>query len=152
MICYLENQIWFSFFWGVVVVQWLSHVQVFPTPWTAARQASQSFTSLRARSNSYLLSHWGHSTILSSVIPFSSSLQSFPASGSFLMSQFFTSGGHSIGASASASILPMNIQGWFPLEWYHLHMWGCWYFSQQSWFELVSHPAQYFMWYTLHRS
>ena len=66
-------------------------------------------------SNSRLLSWWCHPTILSSVIPFSC-LQSFPASGSFLMSQFFASGGQSIGASASADICPlMNIQDWFPL-------------------------------------
>ena len=59
------------------------------------------------------LSRWCHPTILSSVIPFSSCLQSFPASGSCLRSQSFASGGQSIGASASASVLPMNIQGWF---------------------------------------
>ena len=58
---------------------------------------------------------WCHPTISSSIIPFSSCLQSFPASGSFLMSQFFTSGGQSIGVSISASVLPMNIQDWFPL-------------------------------------
>ena len=69
-----------------------------------------------ACSNSCPLSRWCHPTISSSVVPFSSCLQSFPASASFLMSQFFTSGGQSIGASASASVLPMNIQGWFPLE------------------------------------
>ena len=57
-----------------------------------------------------------HPTISSSVVPFSSCPQSFPALGSFQMSQFFTSGGQSIGASASASVLPMNIQDWFPLE------------------------------------
>ena len=56
-----------------------------------------------------------HPTISSSVVPFSSHLQSFPASGSFQMSQFFTSGGQGIGVSASASVLPMNIQDWFPL-------------------------------------
>ena len=67
--------------------------------------------------NSFSLSWWCHPTILSSVIPFSSCLQSSPASGSFLVSQFFPSGGQSIGASASASVLPMNIQDWFPLEW-----------------------------------
>ena len=64
-------------------------------------------------SNSCPSSRWCHRTILFSVIPFSSCLQSFPASGSFPMSQFFTSGGQSIGASAS--VLPMNIQDWFPL-------------------------------------
>ena len=63
------------------------------------------------------LSRWCHPTISSSVIPFSSCPQSFPASGSFQMSQFFTSGGHSIGVSASASVLPMDIQDWFPLGW-----------------------------------
>ena len=61
------------------------------------------------------LSRWCHPTIPSSVIPFSSCLQSFPALGSFQMSQFFTSGGQSIGVSVSASVLPMNIQDWFPL-------------------------------------
>ena len=70
---------------------------------------------LGASSNSYLLSRWCHPTISSSVIPFSSYFQSFPSSGSFPVSQFFTSGGKSIGASTSASILPMNIQDWFPL-------------------------------------
>ena len=66
-------------------------------------------------SNSCPSSQWCHPTISSSVIPFSSYLQSFPASGSFPLSQFFASGGQSIGVSASASVLPMNIQDWFPL-------------------------------------
>ena len=70
-----------------------------------------------AYSNSCPLSRWCHPTISSSVIPFSSRLQSFPASGSFQMSQLFTSGGQSIGVSASTSVLPMNIQDWFPLGW-----------------------------------
>ena len=69
----------------------------------------------RVYSNSCPLSRWCHSTISSSVVPFSSRLQSFPASGSFQMSQFFASGGQSIGVSASTSVLPMNIQDWFPL-------------------------------------
>ena len=60
------------------------------------------------------LSRCCHPTISFSVIPFSSCLQSFPASGSFLITQFFASGGQSVGASASASVLPVNIQGWFP--------------------------------------
>ena len=68
-------------------------------------------------SNSCPLSQWCHPAISSSVIPFSSHLQFFPASGSFQMSQFFASGGQSIGVSASASVLPMNIQDWFPLGW-----------------------------------
>ena len=70
----------------------------------------------KACSNSCLSSQWCHPTILSSIIHFSSCLQSFPASGSFPMSQFFTSGGQSVGASASASVFSMNIQGWFSLE------------------------------------
>ena len=69
-----------------------------------------------ACSNSCPLSWWCHPTISASVIHFSSCLQSFPASGSFPVSQFFTSGGQSTGVSASASVLPMNIQDWFPLK------------------------------------
>ena len=68
-----------------------------------------------ACSNSCPSSWWCHPTISSSAVPFSSCPQSLPASGSFPMSQFFTSGGQSIGASASVSVLPMNTQGWFPL-------------------------------------
>ena len=71
----------------------------------------------RARPNSCALSQWCHPTISSSVIPFSSCLQSFPASGSFPMSQPFASGGQSIGVSASTSVLPMNTQDWSPLGW-----------------------------------
>ena len=70
-----------------------------------------------ARSNSCPSNLWCHPTISSSVIPFSSCPQSFPASGSFPMSQFFTSGGQSIGVSDSASVLPRNIQDWLPLGW-----------------------------------
>ena len=70
---------------------------------------------LRVYSNSCPLSRWCHPTISSSVVPFSSRLQSLPPSGSFQMSQFFTSGGQSIGVSTSTSVLPMNIQDWFPL-------------------------------------
>ena len=70
-----------------------------------------------ACSNSYPLSQWCHPIISSFVIPFFSCLQSFPALGSFLMSQLFASGGQSTEASASASVLPMNIQDWFPLGW-----------------------------------
>ena len=68
-------------------------------------------------SNSCPFSQWCHPTISSSVVPFFSHLQSFPASQSFQMSQFFASGSQSIGVSASASVLPMNIQDWFPLGW-----------------------------------
>ena len=70
-----------------------------------------------AYSNSCPLSWWCYPTISSSVVPFSSCLQSFPASGSFQMSQLFASGGQSIGASASTSVLPMNTQDWSPLGW-----------------------------------
>ena len=69
----------------------------------------------QACSNSYPLNQWYHPTISSSVAPFSSCPRSFPASGSFPVSKLFISGGQSIGASALASVLPMNIQGWFPL-------------------------------------
>ena len=98
-------------------VQSLSHVWLFVTPWHArhARPPCPSLTP-RIYSNSCPLSQWCHLTISSSVIPFSC-LQSFPASGSFQMNQFFISGGQSIGVSASASVLPMNIQDWFPLGW-----------------------------------
>ena len=71
----------------------------------------------RVYSHSCPMSWWCHPTISSSVIIFSSSLQSFPATGSFPMSQLFASGGQSIGVSTSASVLPMNIQDWFPLGW-----------------------------------
>ena len=71
----------------------------------------------RVYSNSCPLGQWCHPTVSSSVVPFSSCLQSFPASGFFLVSQLFASGGQSIGVSASASVLPMNIQDWFSLGW-----------------------------------
>ena len=71
----------------------------------------------RVYSNSCPLCQWCNPAISSSIVPFSSHLQSFPSSGSFQMSQFFTSVGQSIGVSASTSILPMNIQDWFPLRW-----------------------------------
>ena len=70
-----------------------------------------------AYSNSCPSSWWCHSTISSSVNPFSSCVQSFTASGSFQINQFFASGGQSIGVSASTSVLPMNIQHWYPLGW-----------------------------------
>ena len=97
------------------VVVSLSHVQMFVTPWTAARQASLTFTISGACSNSCPSSWWCHPTASSFVSLFSFCLQSFPASRSFPISWLSTSGGQHIGASASASVLPMNIQGWFPL-------------------------------------
>ena len=91
------------------------------TPWTAWGQAMDArlpCPSPTPRAYSTCLSsQWCHLTISSSLVPFSSCLQSFPASGSFQMSQLFAPGGQSIGGSASASILPMNIQDWFPLRW-----------------------------------
>ena len=98
-----------------VVVHSPSHVHLFETPWTVACQASLSFTGSQNLLNSCLLNQWCHPTISPSVAPFSCCLQSFLASGSVLMSQLFISGGQSTGALASASVLPMNIQGWFPL-------------------------------------
>ena len=89
-------------------VQSLSRVRLFVTPWTAARRPPCPSPSTEVYSNLCPLSRWCHSTISSSVVPFSSCLQSFPASRSFQMSQFFTSGGQSIGVSASTSILPMS--------------------------------------------
>ena len=91
-------------------IQLLSRVQLFATPWTAAHQASLSITNSRSLLKLMSIESVMPSTISSSVIPFSSCLPSFLASGSFPMSQLFTSGGQSIGASASASGLPMNIQ------------------------------------------
>ena len=98
-------------------VQSLSLVWLFVTPWTAARQASLSITNSRSLLKLVSIKSVMPSTISSSVVPFSSYLQSFPAPGSFQISQFFISGGPNIGASASASVLPMNIQDWFPLGW-----------------------------------
>ena len=92
-------------------IQWLSHVRLFATPWTAARQASLSITNFQSLFKLMSII----SVMPSNLLPFSSHLQSFPASGSFPMSQFFTSGGQSIGVPALASVLPTNIQDWFPL-------------------------------------
>ena len=94
-------------------VQLLSCVRLFATPWTAAHQASLPSPTPGACSNSCPSSRWYHPTISFSVTHFCSHLQSFPASRSFSISNFFTSGGQNIGALAS--ILPMNIQDWFPL-------------------------------------
>ena len=101
-------------------VQSLSHVRLFVTPWIAARQASLSINN--SWSSSRLASidgmSWScHPAISSSVVPFSSCPQSLPTSGSFPMSQLFTWGGQSTGASALASFLPRKSQGWSPSEW-----------------------------------
>ena len=98
-------------------VQSLSPVRLFATPWIAARQASLSVTNSRSSLKLIPLSQWCHQTTSSSVIPFYFCLQPFPASGYFSKSPFFASCGQSTGVSASASVLPMNIQDWFPLGW-----------------------------------
>ena len=98
-------------------VQSLSRVWLFATPWISARQASLSITNSGVYSNSCPSSQWCPPAISSSIVSFFSCPQSLPASGSFPMSQFFTSGGQSIGVSASASVLPTNTQNWFPLVW-----------------------------------
>ena len=94
-----------------------SHSVVFDflTPWTSARQASLSFTISRSLLKLMSIEWWCHPTISSSVIPSSSHLQSFPASGSFQMSQLFPSDGQSIGISDLASVPSMNTQDWFSL-------------------------------------
>ena len=103
-------------------IQFSSVAQLCPTPCDStdyiqhARLPCPSPTP-RVYSNSCSSSRWCHPTISSSVVPFSSCLQSFPASESFQISQFFTSGSQSIGDSASASVLEMNIQDWFPWGW-----------------------------------
>ena len=96
-----------------------SVVSTFVTPWAAARlpaaRLPRPSLSPWVCSNSCSLSRWCHPTISSSVAPFSSCFQFFPTSGSFPVSHVFASGGQSIGASAWASVLPVNIYGWFPL-------------------------------------
>ena len=101
-------------------VQSLSHVWLFATPWTTTCQASlfiTNFQSLLKLMSIESVMPSNHPTVSSSVVPFFSCLQFFPASGSFQMSQFFTSGGQSIGVSTSASVFLMNSQDWFPLGW-----------------------------------
>ena len=94
-----------------------SHVWFFVTPWTAAHQAFLSITNSWRSVKLMSIEWWCHPTMPSSVVPFSSRPQSFPASGSFQIRQFFASGGQSIGVSASALVLPMNTQDWSPLWW-----------------------------------
>ena len=98
-------------------VQSLSYVQFSVMPWLQKAMPPCPPWTPGVYSDSSPLSWWCHPTILSSVIPFSSCLHSFPASGSFPMSQLFALGGQSIGVSASTSVLPMNTQEWFPLGW-----------------------------------
>ena len=109
---------------GLSLIQWVpfstftSFAQLCLTLWPHGLQHTRLSCPSPAPgvySNSCPFSQWCHPTFSSSVIPFSSCLQSFPVSGSFPITQFFTLGGQSIGASVSASVLPMNIQDWFPL-------------------------------------
>ena len=97
-----------------------SHIQLIVTPWSAECQASLSTPTPGVCSNLCPSNQWCHPTITSSVVPFSSCLQSFPASGSFPMSQIFASGGQRIGVIATASVLPANIQDWFRIDWFDL--------------------------------
>ena len=124
-ICYTGAPCWLSFL-NIAMCTCLSHLLLFShlfmsnSLWPHGPQHARlpcSSPTPRACSNSCPLSQSCHPTIASSVIPLSSCLQVFSASGSFQMSQLFTSGGQSIGASTSASVFPMNIQDWFPLGW-----------------------------------
>ena len=100
-----------------LVVQLLSHVWIFAGPWTVAMAYRFLCTplTLGVCSNSCPLSKWGYLALSTSAVSFSFCIQSFPASGSFPMSQLYPSSGQSTGALASASVLLMNIQDWFPL-------------------------------------
>ena len=101
--------------YGFVVVWSQGRVQLFTTPWIAACQASMSFTNSWSLFRLMSFSQWCHPTISSSVTPLSSCPQSFAASRSFPVNQLFASGGQSTGTSTLASVLSMNIQGWFTL-------------------------------------
>ena len=106
-----------SYFMGFCCCCSLSCVQVFVTPWTAACQASLSFTMSQSLLKFTSISWLCYLTISSSAILFSFCLKSFPASRSFPKNQLFASDGQSIGVPASASVLPVDIWGWFPLGW-----------------------------------
>ena len=129
-------------------VQLLSRVQLFATPWAAAFQASVSITSCQSWLKLMSIESVMPSNHLILCRPFSSCLQSFPASGSFPMSQFFTSGGQSIGVSALASVLPMNIQGLisFRIDWLDLlAVQGTQESSPTPQFKSISSPALSFL-------
>ena len=111
LFCKMLENIFPHCFLSCLIIQLLSHVQLFATSWTAAHQASMSFTISQSLHTSCRLNQRFHPTVSSSVAPFFSCPQSFPESGSFLVSLLFTSGGQSIGVSASAPVLPMNIWG-----------------------------------------
>ena len=138
--------------WGcwlvVAVVQSSNRVWLFVTPWTAASRLLCPSASPGVCPSSCPVNRWCHPII--SCCPFSSSLLSFPASGSFPVSQLFTSGGQSTEASTLASVLSMNIQGWFPLG---LLVWSpcCPRYSQESFpaphFESINSSALYLLYY-----
>ena len=110
--CFLDGQTDIVF---ILIVQLLSHVWLCDPIDCSMPGPSVLYCLPELAQNSYPLSQWCHPVTSSSVSPFSSCPQSFPGSGSFLMSQLFASGGQRIGASASASVLPMNILSCFPL-------------------------------------
>ena len=116
-----QNQFKCSFFMKRIriysSIQSLSHVQLFATPWMQHARPPCPSPNPGVHPNPCPSNWWCHPTISSSVIPFSSCPQSFPASGSFQMNQLFSSGGQSIGVSVSTSVLPMNTQDWSPLGW-----------------------------------
>ena len=130
-----SEELWFYDSTGQSLSAFLSTVAAVPLLSTSLRPHQQQHIRLphpslspRACSNSCLLSSWCHPTISSSVIHLCCP-QSFPASGAFLMNRLFASGGQSVGVSASTSVLPMNIQGWFPLGlmgWISLQSKGLW--------------------------
>ena len=111
--CYIFN---INLIYSVQFIHSVMSNSLQPHGWQHTRLPHRSPTS-EACLNSHPSSWWCHPNIWTSVVPFSSCLPSFPASGSFPRSQFFASGSQSIGASASATVLPMNIQDWFPLGW-----------------------------------
>ena len=116
-----QNQFKCSFFMKRIriysSIQSLSHVQLFATPRMQHARPPCPSPNPGVHPNPCPSNWWCHLTISSSVIPFSSCPQSFPASGSFQMNQLFSSGGQSIGVSVSTSVLPMNTQDWSPLGW-----------------------------------
>ena len=117
----MRRSLYKNYFSNLVVqfssVQLLRRVWLFATPWTLHARPPCPSPAPGVYPNSCPLSQWCHPAISSSVVAFSSCPQSFPASGSFQMSQLFTSGGQSIGVWASTSVLPMNTQYWSPLGW-----------------------------------
>ena len=116
---YPSTDKWIKKLWHTYTVGYsvqFSHSVMSDSLWPQARPPCPSPTP-GVYSNPCPLSQWCHPAISSSVVPFSSCPQSFPGSGSFQMSQIFVSGGHSIGVSASISVLPINTQDWSPLQW-----------------------------------